>query len=97
MFQDGPPIQVQNAGDVPDVIISDLMLPDGNGLELREHPTAAEPRDATACTVVGGVAVCSPIAPFDATRRDVPGTTAPAASAARLSTPRSQERSALAA
>ncbi len=25
-----------------DVIISDLMLPDGNGLELREHPTAAE-------------------------------------------------------
>src|SRR5688572_6053827 len=26
----------------PDVIISDLMLPDGNGLELREHPTAAD-------------------------------------------------------
>jgi two-component system, NtrC family, response regulator AtoC len=26
----------------PDVIISDLMLPDGMGLDLREHPTAAE-------------------------------------------------------
>jgi DNA-binding NtrC family response regulator len=26
----------------PDVVISDLMLPDGSGLELREHPTAAE-------------------------------------------------------
>jgi len=26
----------------PDVIISDLMLPDGNGLELREHPTATD-------------------------------------------------------
>jgi DNA-binding NtrC family response regulator len=26
----------------PDVVISDLMLPDGNGLELREHPTASD-------------------------------------------------------
>jgi DNA-binding NtrC family response regulator len=26
----------------PDVIISDLMLPDGSGLELREHPTAPD-------------------------------------------------------
>ena len=26
----------------PDVIISDLMLPDGSGLELREHPTASD-------------------------------------------------------
>src|SRR5258706_3283254 len=28
------------AEGTPDVIISDLMLPDGSGLELREHPTA---------------------------------------------------------
>jgi two-component system, NtrC family, response regulator HydG len=26
----------------PDVILSDLMLPDGSGLELREHPTALD-------------------------------------------------------
>ena len=30
------------AEHTPDVIISDMMLPDGNGLELREHPSAPD-------------------------------------------------------